>query len=136
MEGEHRTPDVDLLHVYGAGANTVMTDINSEDSHEWRFGLNIAETWQENREALGVWTTPVIVTEFNTAARGIDPPHRPLDNYQAGWLRDALLYLQGALPQCTDICWFVGSISGRGDAWSPFAVNCRADLQADFMAAL
>ena len=52
---ELATPDVDLLHVYGDGANAVMTDINSEDSHDWRFGLNIAETWQENREALGVW---------------------------------------------------------------------------------
>ena len=129
-------PDVDLLHVYGDGANAVTTDINSLDSHDWRFGINVAETWEENREELGVWTTPVIITEFNTAARGVSPPHRPLDNYQAGWLRDAMLYLQGALPSATDICWFVGSASGRGDAWSPFAVDCRADLQADFAAAL
>ena len=129
-------PDVDLLHVYGDGANAVTTDINSLDSHDWRFGINVAETWEENREELGVWTTPVIITEFNTAARGVSPPHRPLDNYQAGWLRDSMLYLQGALPQATDICWFVGSASGPRVAWSPFAVDCRADLQADFTAAL
>ena len=126
-------PDIDLLHVYGDGRNPVAVDCESRSSQGWRWGINIAETWQENREALGI-DTRVMITEFNTSARGTNAPHRPVDNYRDGWLTEACAYVERTIPACADICWFVGSVDGRGESWSSFAVDRIARLRSDFEA--
>ena len=82
-------PDVLSVHVYGNPRLSVADDMQSRHERGWRFGLNVAETWAENHAALGLDHLPVWISEFNTAARGTDRPHRPAVNYHAGWLQAA-----------------------------------------------
>ncbi|MDE2767304.1 MAG: hypothetical protein OXI70_04355, partial [Chloroflexota bacterium] len=127
-------PDVLSVHVYGNPRHSVADDMQTRHEAGWRFGLNVAETWAENHAALGLDHLPVWITEFNTAARGTDPPNRPAVNYHAGWLQDAAPLVAQALPQAQALCWFVGQ--GRGGHWHDFAPAAHAELERDLTTAM
>ena len=115
-----RKPDVLIEHIYGDASLPIRQDALLVDSHGWRFGINIAKTWQENHELLGLNDLPVFVAEFNSASRGIVAPHRPKDNYVRGWLQSAVKYIADAMyGRVTDLCWFVGEGRGVWDAFAP-----------------
>ncbi len=127
-------PDVLSVHVYGNPRLSVADDMQTRHERGWRFGLNVAETWAENHAALGLDHLPVWITEFNTAARGTDRPHRPAVNYHAGWLQDAASVVARALPQAQALCWFVGQ--ARGGDWQDFAPAAHAELERDLATAM
>ncbi len=127
-------PDVLSVHVYGNPRLSVADDLQTRHERGWRFGLNVAETWAENHAALGLDHLPVWITEFNTAARGTDPPHRPAVNYHAGWLQDAASVVAEALPQAQALCWFVGQ--ERGGHWHDFAPAAHSELERDLTTAM
>lgn len=127
-------PDVLSVHVYGNPRLAVADDMRTRHEQGWRFGLNVAETWAENHAALGLDHLPVWITEFNTAARGTDRPHRPAVNYQAGWLQDAVPVVAKALPHARALCWFVGQ--ERGGHWHDFAPAAHAELERDLETAM
>ena len=127
-------PDVLSVHVYGNPRLSVAADMRTRHERGWRFGLNVAETWAENHAALGLDHLPVWITEFNTAARGTDPPHRPAVNYHAGWLQEAAPLVAQALPQAQALCWFVGQ--ERCGHWHDFAPAAHAELERDLTTAM
>lgn len=122
-------PDVLSVHVYGNPRLTVTDDLQTRHELGWRFGLNVAETWAETHRALGLDHLPVWITEYNTAARGTDPPNRPAHNYRTGWLQESMRAVATALPQAAACCWFIGQ--KRGGHWGDFAPEANADLARD-----
>ena len=129
-------PTALLEHVYGQppyvglGLGPSMEPWDDPTTPEgWRFGMNVCDTWDAVHEFAGYWTHPVVVTEVNTAARGV----APIYNYERGWLQHAYLRAEGAFGELLGFCWFVGRDWGGWNLYEllngmePRLVAARAD---------
>ena len=92
-----RLPDLWSIHAYGDPATEPKDWDPLEDPRDgngWRWELNAISTCREDIEAaeaaLGVGPRPVVVTEFNTAARGTAPSVK----YVRMWLLGVLLVMR------------------------------------------
>ena len=120
-------------HVYGdplpgqAGADREAWRDLRDPRTNFRWGMNVAETWHEINGALerafGLTPLPVWVTEFNTAARGTRTPFRPADNYVPGWMIHATAQMATRLPTLQGACWFVADSYFHDLQWAQFALH-------------
>ena len=143
-----RVPHGWAEHVYGdprpdrPGADREAWADRRDPTMDFRWGVNVAETWQEINALLerqtGVPPLPVWVTEFNSAARGTEPPNQPADNYAPGWMIHALARMTVAFPTLQGACWFVADSYNHDTSWTRFALHERhgrmADADRDFEA--
>ena len=119
-----------LEHVYSNGAVSADVDQMSRESHGWRFGLNITQTWRDNHIRVGMQDKRVIVTEYNQSARGAEKPYRPIDCYEDGRLQRDLSYIQRTLPTCSDVLYFTSSSHGGWYGFDPKDVPLlKADME-------
>ena len=68
----------------------------------------------------------VWVTEYNTAARGLDPAFAPESSYAEGWMLNAVARMVASLPTLRGACWFVGDAEAHNNSWTTFALHERA----------
>ncbi len=120
-------------HVYGdplpgqAGADREAWRDARDPRTNFRWGMNVAETWHEINHTLerafGLAPLPVWITEFNTAARGTSMPFRPADNYVHDWMIHATAQMATRLPTLQGACWFVADSYNHDLQWDQFALH-------------
>ncbi len=127
-----RMPHAWSEHVYGdptAGGGRMEPWDEPLDSHGYRWQTNVADTWREVNLAIearyGIDPMDVWVTEYNTAARGLDPAFAPENSYAQGWMLNAVARMVASLPTLRGACWFVGDAEAHNNSWTTFALHER-----------
>jgi hypothetical protein len=122
-------PDAHNVHVYGDPQvgdpfySEPWTD-HKKTPEGWRFAFNVARTWQKIHEEVS-FEAPTVVSEFNTAARGVAPNI----NYPQGWLFNAVGALGASLDEVHSALWFVGHDNG---GWADYVLHDIPSLEAEF----
>jgi len=127
-----RMPHAWSEHVYGdpaGGGGRMEPWDNLLDSHGYRWQMNVADTWREVNLAIeaqyGIEPMDVWVTEYNTAARGLDSSFAPESSYAEGWMLNAVARMVASLPTLRGACWFVGDAEAHNNSWTTFALHER-----------
>ena len=127
-----RMPHAWSEHVYGdpaAGAGRLEPWSDPHESHGYRWQMNVADTWHEVNLAIearyGIEPVGVWVTEYNTAARGLDSTYAPENSYTEGWMLNAIARMAASLPTLRGACWFVGDAEAHNNSWTTFALHER-----------
>ncbi len=127
-----RMPHAWSEHIYGdptAGGGRMEPWGEPLESHGYRWQVNVADTWREVNVAIearyDVEPMDVWVTEYNTAARGLDFAFAPQNSYPQGWMLNSVARMVASLPTLRGACWFVGDAEAHNDSWATFALHER-----------
>ncbi|MDP6507873.1 MAG: hypothetical protein QF719_04520 [Chloroflexota bacterium] len=138
-----RLPHAWSEHVYGdpvASGGPLEPWDEPVDSHGYRWQTNVADTWHQVNRAVelenGIAPMDVWVTEYNTAARGVEGANAPEASYTGGWMFNAIARMAVSLPTLRGACWFVGDAEAHNNSWATFALHERrgqlANAEDDF----
>ena len=100
------------------------------ESHGWRWGTNVLQTWQEALRVAGLGRKPVVIGEYNARTDGPSS-----QTYPAGLLSNAFAYACSVFgPRMEGLAWFVDA---NGDGyWREEAladgVGAVAEADTDF----
>lgn len=127
-----RLPHAWSEHVYGdpaASGGSLEPWADPVDSHGYRWQSNVADTWHEVNRAVelryGIDPMDVWVTEYNTAARGVEGAYAPENSYTGGWMLNAIARMAVSLPTLRGAGWFVGDSQAHNNSWATFALHER-----------